>query len=402
MSKNKIHPSHLGLPALLVASLLVTCSLLSLAQSHSVSAYPANCITEACRSAYDQAEAAAAAATEAANNAQTLEGEIARRDAEIAKLEAQITANQAIADDLAAQISENEVKLNLQQTALAELLVDMHFEDQPDAILLLASSSSIGELAERQARQDNAKAQIAASATAVRELKAELEAQKADVDALIAGAEASRAEVAAMRAEQAALKAKYENDAEAYARDQEAALAVMRDNLTSFQGGTIISGIDSYPYRAQCPGINWYYTGNTSSGAYGGLFCECTSYAGWKAYETFGVSISGWGNAMYWKNNGVTSQTAYDARIGGYRTFRVDKTPAPLTVGVDIYCNNGTNNTCAATGHVYWVEAVHADGTLRISEYNNAGSSPTHQRATFGAQDDFYYNYADTWFIHFD
>lgn len=398
MSENKVRPSHLGLPALLVASLLVVCSLLSLAQSHSVSAYPANCITEACRSAYDQAEAAAAAATEAANNAQTLEGEIARRDAEIANLEAQIAANQAIADDLAAQISENEVKLNLQQTALAELLVDMHFEDQPDAILLLASSSSIGELAERQARQDNAKAQIAASATAVRELKAKLEAQKADVDALIAGAESSRAEVAAMRAEQAALKAKYENDAEAYARDQEAALAVMRENLTSFQGGTIISGIDSYPYRAQCPGINWYYTGNTWSGAYGGLFCECTSYAGWKAYETFGVSIASWGNAMYWKNNGVTSKTAYDARIGGYRTFRVDKTPAPLTVGVDVYCNG----TCTATGHVYWVEAVHADGTLRISEYNNAGSSPTGQRATFGAQDNFSYNYADTWFIHFD
>ena len=392
MNKNQNRPTHLGPSALIVAGLLVACSLLSLAQSRSVSAYPANCITEACRSAYDQAEAAAAAATEAADNAQTLEGEIARRDAEIANLEAQIAANHAIADDLAAQISTTEIKLDLQQP------VNMHFENQPDAILLLASSSSIGELAERQARQDNAKAQIAASATEIRELKAELENQKADVDALIAGAEASRAEIAAMRAEQAALKAKYENDAEAYARDQEAALAVMRENLTSFQGGTIISGIDSYPYRAQCPGINWYYTGNTWSGAYGGLFCECTSYAGWKAYETFGVSISSWGNAMYWKNNGVTSKTAYDARIGGYRTFRVDKTPAPLTVGVDVYCNG----TCTATGHVYWVEAVHADGTLRISEYNNAGSSPTGQRATFGAQDNFSYNYADTWFIHFD
>ena len=398
MSKNQNHSTHLSPSALIVAGLLIACSLLSLAQSRSVSAYPANCITEACRSAYDQAEAAAAAATEAADNAQTLEGEIARRDAEIANLEAQISANQAIADDLAAQISANEIKLDLQQTALAELLVNMHFENQPDAILLLASSSSIGELAERQARQDNAKAQIAASATEIRELKAKLENQKADVDALIAGAESSRAEVAAMRAEQAALKAKYENDAEAYARDQEAALAVMRDNLTSFQGGTIISGIDSYPYRAQCPGINWYYTGNTWSGAYGGLFCECTSYAGWKAYETFGVSISSWGNAMYWKNNGVTSKTAYDARIGGYRTFRVDKTPAPLTVGVDVYYNG----TCTQTGHVYCVEAVHAGGTLRISGYNNVGSSPTGQRATFGAQDNFSYNYADTWFIHFD
>lgn len=398
MSRKHVSQKSLRWSTLCVAGVLGLCSLLTLAQSSSVSAYPANCITTACREAYDQANAAAAAASEAANNAQTLEGEIARRDAEIANLEAQIAANQAVADDLAAQISENEIKLDLQQTALAELLVNIHFEDQPDAILLLASSNSIGELAERQARQDNAKNQIAASATAVRELKAELEKQKADVDALIAGAEASRAEVANMRAEQAALKAKYENDAEAYARDQEAALEKMRQNLTSFQGGTIISGIDSYPYRAECPGINWYYTGNTWSGAYGGLYCECTSYAGWKAYETFGVSISSWGNAMYWKNNGSVSKSAYDARVGGYRTFRVDKTPSPYTVGVDVYCNG----TCTATGHVYWVEAVHADGTLRISEYNNIASSATGERATFGAQDNFSYDYNTTWFIHFD
>ncbi len=389
----KRHFFPLTLAALVIFSLVGT----TLLQTHPVSAYPANCITAACREAYDKANAAAAAATEAANNAQTLEGEIARLDAEIANLEAQIASNQAIASDLSVQISENEAKLNLQQAALAQLLVNMHFEQDSDAILLLAGSSSLGELAERQSRQDNAKTQISASTKTVRELKEKLEADKAAVDALIAGAEASRAEISIKRTEQTNLKAKYENDAAAYERDQAAALELMRQNLTSFQGGTIVSGIDSYPYRDQCPWNNWYFTG-VLAGDYGGYYCECTSYAGWKAYETYGVRIGVWGNANAWKNNGVNTQSAYDARIGGYRTFRVDKTPSAYSVGVDLSCGG----TCYATGHVYWVEAVHSNGSLKISEYNNAGSSANGMRASFGAQDNFYYDYNTTYFIHFD
>ena len=125
-------------------------------QHEDVKAYPAGCVTQACREAADNAEAAERAAA----NAQTLEGEVARLDAEIASLEADILRNQAIADDLSAQITENEAKLNLQQSALAKLLVDLHFEEEPDAIILLAGSSSLGDLAEKQSRQATAKAQI--------------------------------------------------------------------------------------------------------------------------------------------------------------------------------------------------------------------------------------------------
>ena len=94
-------------------------------------------------------------------------------------LEDEISMNQAIANDLQAQIILNEAKLNLQQSALVKLLVDMHFEEEPDAILVLASSSSLGDLAERQTRQANAKTQVTTSAEAIKTLKEQLESQKA-------------------------------------------------------------------------------------------------------------------------------------------------------------------------------------------------------------------------------
>lgn len=122
-----------------------------------VNAYPAGCVSQACREAADAASAADRKAAAAASNAQTLEGEVERLNAEIASLEADIYANQAIADDLSAQIADNEAKLELQQSALAHMLVEMHFESEPDAIILLAGSSTIGDYAEKQTRKTTPK-----------------------------------------------------------------------------------------------------------------------------------------------------------------------------------------------------------------------------------------------------
>ena len=78
--------------------------------------------------------------------------------------------------------------------------------------------------------------------------------------------------------------------------------------------------------------------------------CECVSYAGWKAYEAFGIAPA-WGNAYSWDDR---------ARDLGYV---VDRTPAANTIGqVDGY----------PYGHVFWVEEVNADGSINVTEYNNA------------------------------
>lgn len=346
--------------------------------SDEAQAYPAGCVTQACREASDRATASENRARQAAANAQTLEGEVARLNAEIAMLEDEISMNQAIANDLQAQIILNEAKLNLQQAALAKLLVDMHFEEEPDAILVLASSNSLGDLAERQTRQANAKTQVTTSAEAIKTLKEQLESQKTSVDALIASAEATRVEISNRRNEQQALIARYENDSAAYERDAAEARETMQREIAAEiakynSGGVVGEGYNSYPWRDRCPQDNVGYI------VVGGYVCQCTSYAGWKAQEYYGIYISSWGDAKSW---------GYSAERQGYV---VDSTPAPHTIAY---------STSGIYGHVMWVESINANGTINLTEYNNSASAKSGLPGDFGAR--YNVNPALYYYIHLD
>lgn len=366
------------IPIFVGAAVLAGASLFFIDHEDDVNAYPAGCVSQACREASDAATAAERKAAAAASNAQTLEGEVERLNAEIASLEADIVANQAIADDLSGQIAENEAKLELQQSALARMLVEMHFESEPDAIILLAGSSSIGDYAEKQSRQNNAKTQVAISAEAIRELKESLTTQKASVDALIESAEASRAEITAKRNYQNNLIAKYENDSAAYERDAAAARETMQQEIAAEiakynTGGVVGEGYNSYPYADRCPRDNVGYI------VVGGYVCQCTSYAGWKAQEYFGIYISSWGDAKNWGNTA--------SRLG----YVVDNNPAPHTIAY---------STSGIYGHVMWVESVNANGTINLSEYNNPSSSKSGLPGDFGAR--YNVNPAAYRYIHLD
>lgn len=372
----------IGLRGLFAITILASCGIISYAifahPEEEAQAYPVGCVTQACREASDRATAAENAAAAAAANAQTLEGEVARLNAEIAALEADIEKNQAIADDLSAQISENEIKLDLQQTALAKLLVDIHFEDEPDAIVLLAGSNSLSDLAEKQSRQSTAKTQIATSADAISALKASLESQKQSVDALIASAEASRAEITAKRNQQNALVERYKDNAEAYAKDAAAAREKMQQEIAAEiakynSGGVVGEGYNSYPWQDRCPRDNVQYL------VVGGYVCQCTSYAGWKVQEYWGIYISAWGDAKNWGNTA--------SRLG----YVVDSNPAPHTVAF---------STSGVYGHVMWVESINANGTINLTEYNNSASSKSGLPGDFGAR----YNVNPNLYryIHFD
>lgn len=378
MQKHKTIGWRNILAAVLILGAIVFGQLVLINTSEEAEAYPYGCVTQACRDAADRASASEAAANAAAANAQTLEGEVARLNAEIAALEDEIARNQAIADDLYSQITLNEEKLTLQQSALAKLLVNIHFESNNDAITMLASSSSLGDFAEKQSRQTTAKTQIALSAEAIRELKAELEKQKQSVDALVEAAELSRAEATNKRYEQQNLIAKYENDADAFARDSEEARQTMQREIAAEiarynTGGVVGEGYNSYPWAGRCPQDNVGYI------VVGGYVCQCTSYAGWKAQERWGVYISNWGNAYSWGSSA--------SRQG----YVVNDIPAPHTVAY---------STAGIYGHVMWVESVNANGTINLTEYNNTASAKSGLPGDFGAR----YNVNPTQYryIHFD
>lgn len=327
-------------------------------------AYPYGCVTQACREASDRATASEARAKELAAYANTLEGEVARLNAEITALEDEISRNQAIANDLSEQITFNTEKLHLQQVALAKMLVDSYYEEEPDPITLLAGSDSLGELAEKQSRQETVEEQIVTSAKNIRTLKDKLEQQKESVDALIASTEISRNEAQSKRNQQVALINKYQNDSEAYKRDSEEARQTMQREIAAEiarynSNGVVGEGYNSYPWANRCPQDNVGYI------VVGGYVCQCTSYAGWKAQEYFGIYIASWGDAKSW---------GYSAQRQGYV---VNDIPAPHTIAY---------STSGIYGHVMWVESVNSNGTINLTEYNNSMSSKSGLPGDFGAR----------------
>ena len=338
----------------------------------------ANCVSEKCIAAEKAEQEALEKATNASNTAKTLEGEVARLNDEIAAIQARVVANEARAEDLQELIITNTAKLKEQQAALAKMLVETHLDGQPEAIIILAGSNSISDYAEKQSRVDTVKSQINLSAQAVKLLKEELEGQKAEVEGIIADQKLQQTAIAERRNEQNELVTKYKGNAEAYAAEAEEARRIKESEIASEIArynsiGIVSSGTNSYPWRDQCPAANLSFL------TVGGYVCQCTSYAGYKAQERWGVTIMSWGNAYSW---------GYSAAAAGYL---VDSNPAPYTVAV---------STEGEWGHVMWVEAVNSDGTIDLSEYNNWYSSQPHRVGDYGFRS--HVPTAGLQFIHFN
>lgn len=326
------------------------------------------CTSEKCKAAEAAEAEAKQKSNEASAAAATYQEEVERLNSEIAVIESEISRLEAEAEDLTEKIKETEEKLEKQKSALAKLIVDMHFETEVDPILVLAGSESISDLAEKEARDQVVKEQVTLSSKEIKVLKDELENQKTTVENLISDAKSKRNEVAIAKSRQQELVTKYKNDASSYLADSEAARkekeaeieAARQAYLATLGRNTVLvdPGLDSYASALKsalgysCPTDNWrYYSSNGHHGYtswHGGYICECVGYAGYKAYEYWGVNV-GWGDAKYW---------ASGAANAGYT---VNNTPAPHTIGQTTY---GT------WGHVVWVENVNADGTIDYSEYN--------------------------------
>ena len=300
------------------------------------------------------AAAAASTASLYQNRVYELSTEIAAKELAIAETEAEI-------ESLNEEIEATEKKLEAEQNALVELLVNMHFESDAEPITILAGANSISDLAEKQARSEVVKQQISATAKKVKETKEKLEADREKVKALLEEQKTAREQLVKSRAEQQALVEKYQNDAAGYAavarvaqEAQRAAERAEQEVHPELYRGSSYTGVNTYPWQGDCPGRQDDYT-TFWEDAYGyhkigGYVCECVSYAGWKAYEAYGVSVA-WGNAYSWDDM---------ARALGYV---VDHNPAADTIGqVDGY----------PYGHVFWVESVNEDGSINVTEYNNA------------------------------
>ena len=280
---------------------------------------------------------------------------IEQLNGEIDELNNTIAENEAKVAKLNKEIEKTEAKLEDEQEALAELLVNMHFESDAEPIRILAGATSISDLAEKAARDEVVKQEIASASDKVKAAKEKLDQEKADVEAKLKENEASRSLLASKKADQKDLKEKYEKNADdasavaAYWEKQVQALAWTPPSNTSGNGNRWAGTSNTYPYAGNCPQDNVQYS------AHGGAVCQCTSYASWKAKEKWGITNT-WGGNAYSYENGAGH---YVPGSGIYSY--VDSSPAPNTIAI---WKSGPY------GHVAWVESVNADGSINISEYN--------------------------------
>ena len=342
----------------LVVAVLLTVSVFGVIRSDDSWAISKACKNSPeCLEAVKKEKEANKNAAAAADSANAYQLKVTELSSEIASMQVEIAGTEAEIKELKIKIKTTEEKLLEEQDALAELLVNMHFESDAEPIRILAGATSISDLAEKAAREETVKGQISASATTIKETKEKLEEEKSEVESLLAQQQDTEKALMEKRSEQQALVDKYANDAEAYnavakeAREaQRAAEKAEQEAHPELYSGSAYTGDNTYPWQADCPGRQDEY-GTTLNGYYiGGLVRECVSYTGWKAYEAFGLVLA-WGNAYNWDNR---------ARSAGYV---VDHNPAPETIG---QIDGG------AYGHVFWVESVNSDGSIGVTEYNNA------------------------------
>ena len=353
-------------------------------QAQPVAAISQYCKSEKCKAAAAAEEEATKKASAAKEAANTLEDEVERLNDEIAVYEARIATNTAKAEDLEAQIKDTTEQLEAQRTALGVMMSHEWMKRQKDEaygpLKNMVQSETVGEYFEKSARDEAAQSQVSLSSQKLKDTEEELENEKKEVDRILADQELQRTAISEKREEKNTLIAKYKNNASAFSKEASAARKAQAEEiakeiakLNSGGGsGVVTSGVNTYPYKKRCPGINLAFI------AYGGYVCQCTSYAGWKVKETWGYDIGAWGNANTWHTSAES--------LG----FKVNHTPKAGTVAV---------STAGYWGHVMWVEGVNSDGTINLSEYNNYGSSASGLPGDFGHRSGV--STAGLWFIHF-
>jgi len=303
------------------------------------------------------------------NEADSLEAVISSLQAQINDLQSQINANEAKKNDLLRQITEAEAEILRQRELLGENIRAMYLEGDISTLEMLASSKDLSEFLDKEQYRSEVQSKVKTTLDRINELKAQLEAQQIEVEKILIDQRTIQIQLDTQRAEQSRLLALNEGQQSELRSQISANSSKISDlrrqqaaaNARLFAGrGTInVPDTTGYPWA----GVGFP---NTSSDPWGMYKRQCVSYTAWKVWKS-GRYMPFWGgvgNANQWDDNAI--------RAG----IPVDGNPRVGDVAVS---NSGYY------GHVMYVEAVHDDGTIYVSQYNaNWGGTYSEARVNIG------------------
>lgn len=298
---------------------------------------------------------------EAANLSET----IAALQAEIASLDDQIGQTNGHIDQLNKDIVKAENELTQQRKLLHANVRQMYTDQDTSTLEMLASSKNFSHFLDREHYRENVQEKIDATTKRIEKLNTDLTNEKKSVENTLADQQAMQAHVTDRRAENARLlglnqeqQLVFQNTLNA----NQAEIAKLRQQQTADNN----KGVVSKP-AAQQPQVSVAAPHQAADGSaypwanvpfpnslpdpWGMFKRQCVSYTAWKVASS-GRHMPFWGgrgNAKQWDDNAIAAGIPTDGnpRVG------------------DVAISNA-----GAYGHAMYVEAVHGDGTITVSQYN--------------------------------
>lgn len=307
-----------------------------------------------------------------------------------------LKVNQAKNKKIKQKIIKSEAEISQQRKLLGQNIRQLYLEGDMTTAEKLVTSKDLSEYVDQEQYRLSLQTQVNNTLNRINALKVKQETQKQQSDQLIAdqklmrrqaGIEkkevgkllalnkeeqadynstitANKQKISVLQKKQAeenerflraqAAKAKAAEAAEARRQAEEAKAAARRET-PSRAAGASAAAKPQRPIANYVDGRNypwaWVRFPNSMPDPWGMYKRQCVSYTAWKV-STSGRHMPYWGgrgNAKLWDNN---------ARAAG---IPVDSKPRVGDVAVS---NSGTY------GHVMYVEAIHGDGTITISQYN--------------------------------
>lgn len=292
---------------------------------------------------------------------------------QINQYQAEINQRQAESEKIKTEIVVAEAELLKQKDLLGQNIKAMYLEGDISTIEMLATSKNLSDFFDKQQYREVVKNKIKSTVDKVTTLKTELQTKKEEVEKIIKQQEELRAATATQKSEQNRLlgfnksqQAEYNDQVtENQAKINELKRLQAIENARLFGGSGGLLGGGGYPWglapcihtgqvEGYCYNYDWGVGGspwNWQTGGYG--YRNCTDWVAFRVRTAGGYVPSGMGNANSWDDRGPSY---------GYV---VSSTPRQGAAAVS---NSGFY------GHVMYVEAVNADGSIIISDYNRAGS----------------------------
>lgn len=291
-----------------------------------------------------------------AAEAEQIEVRLARLDAQLASVNAEIRKNKQQFERLSMELEVREAEVADRSDDVEAVLRQAYFDSQMSVVEMLASRNSLSHYMDYYAVRDRIQSELQDDLGVLKDAKAEIEAQREAIAAVLRDGRSMRDTLQQKREEQAELLERTRGQQRAYAqlvKERNATIAALRAqqlsaNQSYFAAGEIIKGD---PNRGGYPDKLDNAPQDSLVDPWGMYNRECVSYTAWKVHQTTG-------HMPYWGGHGNANQWPASARAVDIPTGTTPKKHAVAIAFIGPY------------GHAMFVEEVLGNGNIRISEYN--------------------------------